>query len=175
MLQLALVRLESGADAALLDAYAGDAAEVVLPFESNRVRNLGEIGDLPAFLAAFLAALGLAAVLHSLLRSLRARRNDLAVLRAMGLRRRDLLAISGWQAVTTAVVALGLGIPLGVVGGRLAWSATAEATGVVEVTLVPLLILLGVVASVLLSWTVAARLLARATIRGPAATGLRAD
>ena len=73
------------------------------------------------------------------------------------------------------MVALGLGIPLGVVGGRLAWSAAAEASGVVEMTLVPLLLLLGVVVSVLLTWTVAARLLARAVIRGPAADGLRAD
>lgn len=170
-----LVRLAPGTDPAVLDAYAGEAADVDLPFESNRVHNLGEIGDIPTFLALFLAALGFTAVVHSLLRSLRAKRQDFAVMTALGFRRRDLLAISGWQAFVTAVVALGLGIPLGVVGGRLAWAAAAEATGVVEVIVIPVLLVVGVVASLLLTWTVAARLLARVVVRGPAAAGLRAD
>ena len=41
--------------------------------------------------------------------------------------------------------------------------------------LVPSLILVGVVASLLLTWTVAARLLTRVLVRGPAAAALRAD
>ena len=170
----ALVQLEPGTDASVLEAYRGPA-EVIEPFESGRVRNLGEVGATPTVLAVFLAALGLTAVLHSLLRSLRARRHDLAVLTAVGFRRRDLLAISGWQAVTAAAVSLVLGIPLGIAIGRLAWSATAAATGVVEVIVVPGLIILAMGVTTLLAWTIAARLIARLVVRGPAAIALRAD
>ena len=171
---VALVRLEPGTDAGVLDAYDG-TAEVIEPFEPGRVRNLGEVGAVPAVLAGFLGLLGLAAVIHSLLRSVRARRQDLAVLAAVGFRRRDLLAISTWQALVTALVALGLGIPLGIALGRTAWSVTAETTGVVEMTVLPSLLLLGVGIATLLTWTVAARVVARLVLRGPPANALHAD
>ena len=42
-------------------------------------------------------------------------------------------------------------------------------------TLVPLILIGGVIVSVLVTWTVAARLIARMVLRGPSATALRAD
>ncbi|HSH58878.1 MAG TPA: hypothetical protein VK988_04390, partial [Acidimicrobiales bacterium] len=40
-----------------------------------------------------------------------------------------------WQATTIAVVGLGLGLPLGVVAGRLSWRSVADATPLLYVAL----------------------------------------
>jgi ABC-type antimicrobial peptide transport system permease subunit len=65
--------------------------------------------------------------------------------------------VVAWQATTFAVVALLLGLPLGVVAGRLAWSAFAGSAGVAAQPTVPLwLILLTVPVTLLLAHLIAA-------------------
>jgi len=101
------------------------------PDEDGR-RRLGSDGTRghgrPRGLAAFLAVLGIAAVEHALVMTVRRRRHDLAVLRAMGLRPRQSAACIFWQAMTVAVVALAIGIPVGVVIGRVSWRWVANST-----------------------------------------------
>jgi hypothetical protein len=89
---------------------------------------LKNVRNLPRGLAAFLIVLGVAAVGHALIMTVRRRRHDLAVLRAMGLRPRQSAACILWQAMTVAVVALIIGIPIGVVIGRLSWRWVADTT-----------------------------------------------
>jgi len=89
---------------------------------------LHDVRSLPKALAAFLALLGVAAVAHALFTAVRRRRHDLAVLRAMGLRPRQSAAVVAWQGTIVAVIALVLGLPLGVVAGRLSWRQVADST-----------------------------------------------
>jgi ABC-type lipoprotein release transport system permease subunit len=89
---------------------------------------LQNVRGLPRALAAFLAVLGLAALGHALVTTVRRRRHDLAVLRAMGLRPRQSAACIFWQAMTVAVLALAIGVPLGIVLGRLSWRWVANST-----------------------------------------------
>jgi ABC-type lipoprotein release transport system permease subunit len=67
-----------------------------------------------------------AALVSSVLR----RRRDLAVLKALGFSRRELSASVAWQSNAIAVIALLLGVPLGIVGGDLSWRWFAGQLGV---------------------------------------------
>ncbi len=93
---------------------------------------------------------------HALLTGARSRSHDLAVLRALGLTPRQAAACVTWQAVVIGVVALLIGIPLGIVVGRQVWHVLADSlsfvyvgplSAVVLLVLVPLsLVMLGVLA-----------------------------
>ena len=63
--------------------------------------------------------LAVATMTHVLLTSARRRRRDLAMLKALGLVRRQVLGVVEWQAVTLAATALLFGVPLGLLAGRL--------------------------------------------------------
>src|SRR5438874_1289115 len=89
---------------------------------------LQNVRTLPKALAVFLALLGVAALGHALVTTVRRRRHDLAVLGAIGLRPRQSAACIFWQAMTVALVALAVGIPLGVVAGRVSWRWVANST-----------------------------------------------
>ena len=94
------------------------------------IRNYGGIRDTPLLLAAALGVLAMATMTHVLLTSARRRRRDLAMLKALGLVRRQVLGVVEWQAVTLAATALVFGVPLGIAAGRWAWVLFAGAAGV---------------------------------------------
>lgn len=96
------------------------------PIVPPDVANLGNVRNLPLFLAAFLIVLAVGAIAHALLTGARSRSNDLAVLRALGLTPRQAAACVIWQAAVIGVVALAIGVPLGVVLGRRVWRVLAE-------------------------------------------------
>ena len=81
---------------------------------------------LPLALAAFLTLLALAAVGHALSIGVRRRRHELAVLRALGLTRRQSRLVIATQASLLALIGLAFGIPLGVALGRTLWRAAAD-------------------------------------------------
>jgi hypothetical protein len=62
--------------------------------------------------------------------SVRDRRRELAILRALGFSRRDLRATVVWQALAVVAVGLVVGLPLGVWAGRTAWRTFAHALGI---------------------------------------------
>jgi ABC-type lipoprotein release transport system permease subunit len=88
--------------------------------------NLRSVRVLPELLAGFLALLGIAAVAHVLVTSARRRRHDFAVLRAIGLTRGGTRLVLNWQGTAVATVGLLLGVPLGVVLGRVGWRLVTE-------------------------------------------------
>jgi len=63
-----------------------------------------------------LLALGL-----TLVASVRRRRRDFALLKALGFTNRDVAATVAWQATTAAVSGILIGVPLGIIGGRQLW------------------------------------------------------
>lgn len=121
----------AGTSAAISDEVPGLWVEPREPSQDQE--NLGGVRNVPPALGAFLALLAVGAVGHALASTVRRRRHDLAVLRALGLTRRQARATVAWQATTLALVGLALGVPLGVAAGRLLWQAVAEQTPVVYV------------------------------------------
>jgi ABC-type antimicrobial peptide transport system permease subunit len=88
---------------------------------------------LPLALSAFLAVLAVGAVGHALSTAVR-RRHELAVLRALGLTRRQSQLVILTQATLLAVIGLAFGIPLGIALGRTLWRA---ATGMLPLAYQP--------------------------------------
>lgn len=88
--------------------------------------NLQSVAGLPFVLAGLVALLGSATLGHTLITSLQRRRRDLAILKTLGFARRQVAAAAACQATALVVVALVIGLPLGVAAGRWAWSFAAS-------------------------------------------------
>jgi putative ABC transport system permease protein len=92
--------------------------------------NFGRVQRLPIVLAGLLATLGIAVFTYLLTTSVRRRRRDLAVLKALGFARREVRVVLGAQATVVAAITAFVGVPLGIVAGRIAWVALAGRLGV---------------------------------------------
>jgi ABC-type lipoprotein release transport system permease subunit len=99
------------------------------PLPSTGLRNLGRIRTLPWTLVGMLALLAGGVALQALLASIRRRRHDLAVLRAIGFTARNGRASLRWQVGTLSLLAAAISIPFGVLVGRLLWHLIAQANG----------------------------------------------
>jgi hypothetical protein len=97
------------------------------PLEITEIR---DIAALPVLLGGFLAVLAGGAVGHALATAVRRRRHDLAVLRALGLTRRQARLIVVTHACALAAIGLIAGIPLGLALGRTLWRLAADLTPV---------------------------------------------
>jgi len=173
----ALVRVHDPADGDALVTEALDAggfaeSAAIVP---GSVRALGDLRQIPLLVGGFVGLLALAAGGHALLLAVRRRRTDLAVLRALGLRPKDVRGIVAWQAGTLAVVALALGIPLGLVVGRVVWRGIAEPSNVlVRYDMAPLAVT--AVAVVALAMMLALSVWpGRRAVRATPAEGLRSE
>ncbi len=120
------------------------------------IEDYARVRQTPAVLAGTLALLGAAMFTLVLVTGVRRRRRDLAILKSLGFRRRQLLATVQWNALTIASIALIFGIPFGIVVGRLAWTTFATSLGVPNGADVPLLEVLVVIPVALLLAVVAA-------------------
>jgi hypothetical protein len=97
------------------------------------VVSLGDLRSLPLALGVFFALLASATVAHALVTTVRRRRHDLAVMRSIGLTRRQSRIAIGWQATLIAAAGLVIGVPLGIVAGRMIWRWLAHNFPVVYV------------------------------------------
>ena len=147
-----VMRFQPGVDAAqararLTQAIApfGPTFVVVAPDKPNDVVNFGRVQSLPLVLAGLLAALAAATIGHLLVTSIRRRGRDLAIVKTLGFVPRQVRTAVAWQATTLAVVAMAIGLPLGVAAGRWAWIVFARSIGIVPAPEVPILVLLLVV------------------------------
>jgi FtsX-like permease family len=137
------VRLTDGADASgavaglveELDAVQNSDEFPFLPqafFEGTvDLRDVEPLDRVPVTFAAVMGLLAVGVIVHVLVNALRANRRDLAVMRALGFRRGDVRRAVAWQSIIYALVALAIGVPLGVIAGRLAWRAYSERLGAV--------------------------------------------
>jgi hypothetical protein len=117
--------------------------------------NSDDIGSSPTLLGVAVALAALAALAVALTGAVRQRRRDLALLKALGSTRRQLSAAVAWQATATMAVGLAVGVPLGVVAGRVLWGRFANQLDVPADPAIPL----GLIAAVMLGALVAANML----------------
>ena len=144
------------------------------PRPPNSVANLHRVDVVPRVLGGLLALIGLAATGHAIVTAVRRRRRDFAVLRVVGFVRGQVTRTVAWQATTLAVIGVALGVPLGLVAGRLTWSLVANAVAVGNDAFVPGFVFL-VVPGALIAANLAAALPGMAAGRVPPAAVLRAE
>jgi hypothetical protein len=123
-------------------AGVGDSIELLGVQYPAEIENYRTIGATPAVLALALAAGAVVALGITLNASVRRRRRDLAMLRALGFRSRQLRAAVAWQASVNGLVGVVLGVPLGIVLGRWLWTLFARDIDAVPEPTVPLLSIL---------------------------------
>ena len=149
------------------------ARNIATPTIPVEVERLQQIDRVPASIAALLAALALIAIGHALVTAVRRRRSELALLKVLGFDRRQVRATVAWQATILGSVGLVLGIPIGVILGRLLWQAVANGLGVSPEVATPALWLLLSVPCVLVLVNLIAFFPARSAARTRPAVALR--
>ncbi|HET7489647.1 MAG TPA: FtsX-like permease family protein [Acidimicrobiales bacterium] len=158
---VAAVRLRRGAPA--------DTRDRLGPLQENSVPsviiNLARLRPVPWVLAGLVAALAVLTVVHLLATSLRNRRRDVALLRSFGAEGSWLTRAVHWQATSFVVVPLLLGVPLGVVAGRVVFEAFAGRVGAVPDPVFPFALLGAVLAALVAVANVVATGPARAARR----------
>jgi hypothetical protein len=108
------------------------------PATPTDLLNFGQVQDLPQVLGIGLAVVALLTIGHLLMTSVRRRRRDFAILRALGFTSRQVRGTLCWQALTLAGIALLIGVPAGIACGRLCWQVFAHQLGITPVVAVPL-------------------------------------
>ena len=145
-----------------LDTYPSITA---VPITPTSLVNFGEAVNFPLIFGAMLALFGAATLVHLLVVSVSRRRREIGLLKALGLVNGQVASVVAWQATTLAFVGIVIGVPLGIVVGRAVWTAFGSNLGVVPVSVVPMWLIAGLAAGVI----VVANLLAVA----PALTAAR--
>jgi hypothetical protein len=112
---------------------------VLREIPAQDVVNLQNVDRLPLLLALLVVLLGVATIGNTLVGAVRRHRRDIAVLKMMGFLRRQVASTVAWQATAMSVVALVLGVPIGVAAGRWAWTEIASGMGSTSPPVVPLL------------------------------------
>jgi hypothetical protein len=122
---------------------AGGVVTVLRPVE---IVNFHSMGTTPTIFAASLAIGAIAALGFILVASVRRRRRDLALLKALGFSQRQLSAAIAWQATVAALIGVVVGLPLGILSGRELWILFARGIDAVPDPTVPTLslVLIGV-------------------------------
>ena len=126
------------------------------PVEPEAVRNVGRIRQIPALMAAVVAVLAIASLIHALVLSVGRNRRVLGVLKSVGFTRAQVGATVAWHAMAFAVVALVVAVPLGIMVGRWGWRLIAEGLGVAAVSVVPPVAVSAVIVGALVLANVAA-------------------
>jgi predicted lysophospholipase L1 biosynthesis ABC-type transport system permease subunit len=139
------------------DPRLGDY-QLQAPEELAAVTGLRAVRILPILLGGFLALLAIGAVGHALATAVRRRSHDLAVLRTLGMTKRQCRWVVVVQGSVLALIGLLFGVPLGLAVGRTIWRALADHTPFLYVTPVAawVLILIGpgalLAANLLAAW-----------------------
>ena len=127
----------TGAALGLPEGEAGFDRPVGPPVAPTEVAGLDDAKGFPLLAAAALVLVGVVGVAHSLFGTVGRRRKDLGILSALGFTPRQRRVVVRAQAVTIALVALALGIPLGGVVGRGLWVTLARTLGVAVEPVLP--------------------------------------
>lgn len=130
---------------------------------------------MPAVLAGLLTLLAVATLAHATLTVVRGRRRELAVLKTLGFVRSQVQATVAFQASALMVLALAIGIPLGVAAGRWTWRMFADSLGIVPAPVLPLTVSLGILPLALLVANLIAAGPGRMAARVQPATALVAE
>ncbi|MGH9245159.1 MAG: ABC transporter permease [Acidimicrobiales bacterium] len=149
--------------------------EYTAPVRPPEIDDATSIRTLPSFVGALLVLAAIVGLSFAVVMSVRGRRRDLAILRALG--------FTGWQirqsvrvqTEATMIAALVVGVPLGTVVGRVAWRGFASQLGVVPDPSTPGFWILVTVAGGLLVALAAAAIPARLAARAAPAAVLHSE
>jgi hypothetical protein len=191
--ELVFVRLRAGVSAAqghadaLRIAAAADQTFAADPNgEGNVVTVLGvqrpaqivdyhSTGSTPIYLASALALGAIVALALTLVASVRRRRRDLALLKALGFTPRQLARVVAWQATVTALAGVLVGVPLGILTGRQLWTLFARNINAVPDSTVPTVSVILVVLGSFIFANLVATIPGRLAARTSTALTLRAE
>ena len=153
-----------------------DDGGAVLPVERPaEILNYRTLGTTPILLGLALACGAVVALGLTLVSSVRRRRTDLALLKALGFTKRQLAAAIAWQASVAVGIGCVIGIPLGIALGRFLWGLFVHQISAVPDPTVPAvsIVLIGVAALVLANLVAAVP--GRIAARTPTAQLLRSE
>lgn len=145
------------------------------PQAPSDIVSFGRSQNLPFVLAGVLGVMAAGTIGHLLITGIARRRRDLAILKTVGFVRRQVRGSVAWQASVLAVVAVAVGLPLGIVAGRWAWTKYADSLGVIPVAVVPFGTVLLILPAALLLANLLAIWPGRSAARTPPAVVLRAE
>ena len=129
------------------------------------VVNVSRARSVPTIIAVVVGLLAFVVLLHALLSSVRARLLDVAVLRALGADRPWITRVVHIQASVLGLIALVIGVPVGIVAGRTAYRAFADRLGLVGTPSVPIAVVGSLAIAVLVLANVSAAVPARRAAR----------
>jgi ABC-type lipoprotein release transport system permease subunit len=132
-----MVTFRAAPDRDIDDLLAGTLGNAALLLgakarQPSDVTNLQGIGRLPLAVGALTAALAGFALAHALLVTERRTRTELATLRALGMARRGPAIVLLSAGATLAVLAVVIGVPLGIIAGRTVWGAITASAPVAD-------------------------------------------
>ncbi len=156
-------------------AAGDDGVSVLGVLRPAQIVNYRTIGATPLVLAIGLAAGAVLALGLTLTASVRRRRRDLALLKALGFTQRQLSAAIAWQATVAALIGVVVGTPLGIIIGRQLWILFAHNLDAVPDPTAPALSVSLVVIGALVFANVVAALPGRAAGHTPTGLVLRAE
>ncbi len=151
---------------------AGGVVSVLRPAE---IVNYHSMGTTPAILGAGLSMGALVALGLTLVASVRRRRHDLALLKTLGFSRRQLAFVVASQSSVAALLGLVVGIPVGILLGRLLWDTFAHEINAVPSPTVPVTTIVLIAIGALLLANIVAALPGRMAARTPTALLLRTE
>jgi hypothetical protein len=158
-----------------LDALGAPALEYPTPVRPAEIVDARSTRSVPVTVGIVLAAMVVVGMAFASWASVRQRRRDLAVLRALGFSSSQIRRSVRVHSLATMAGALVVGVPIGVIVGRVLWRGFANQLGVVPDPSSPWLIVgLAVVGGLALA-ALAAQLPAHLAARARPAAGLRAE
>jgi FtsX-like permease family/MacB-like periplasmic core domain len=151
---------------------AGGIVTVLRPAE---IVNYRSMGTTPAILGAGLAVGAVVALGLTLVASVRRRRRELALLKSLGFTQRQLAAAIAWQSSSSVVIGAVLGVPLGIVIGRVLWNLFARDIDAVPAPSIPVLVIALIALGAVVLANIVAAVPGRMAARTPTALVLRAE
>ena len=154
------------------DGPVGGAVSALRPAEIASYRTARST---PTALATILAAAAISALGLTLTASVRRRRREFALLKAIGFTQRQLAATVAWQSSVPAILGVIFGLPLGIAAGRWLWTLFARGIAAVPEPSVPVLYMVVVALGAIVFTNLAAVFPAFIAARTPTAALLRGE
>jgi hypothetical protein len=175
--QAAALRSLNRVDGVLSHPATGEApaSGVVSVLRPAEIADYRAVGATPSILAGILAVGAMGGLGLTLVASVRRRRREFALLKALGFTQRQLAATVAWQSSVSAVVGVIFGVPLGIALGRWLWTLFARGIYAVPEPSVPVLTVVLVALGAFSFANLVATFPGRIAARTPTALLLRAE
>ena len=137
--------------------------------------NVARVRSIPFVLATLLSALALLTLGYVMITSVLNRRKDVAILRSIGADKRWISRAVHWQATTFTLAPVVIGIPLGLIVGRIVFRSFADSIGTLNSASIPVLLIAVLALGLALVANTVASLAARRSFRLTPAALLRSE